>query len=210
VATTLAPRSPRARKRGNYAKSHDTRERILAAALKVAGGSGLHRASVAAIADVAGVAVGNLHYHFGSRDELLSELMTWLVRELQHEVRNAIAQHDEFFAKDEAAFRAYLAYTRRNPACVRLAEEVRVHHPALYAETNAMWLAMFRDAIGEGVRRGQLRSMSDEEIGVLAHLLMGARYFVDQMAQGANGDPPSDELMVSTYVELTRGGLRKR
>ena len=206
---TLSAKPP-ARKRGNYAKSQSTREKILAAALSVAGGTGFHRASVAAIADAAGVAMGNLHYHFGSRDELLFELMTWLVNELQREVRNAIEQHDDFFAKDEAAFRAYLAYTRRNPACIRLAEEVRVHHPELYAETNAMWLAMFRDAIRQGVRRGQLRAMDEAEIGVLAHLLMGARYFVDQMIQGVNGDQPSDELMVSTYVGLTRGGLRKR
>ena len=211
AATLTKARRPGARrKRGAYAKSRQTREKILAAALKVAGGAGLHGASVAAIADQAGVAIGNLHYHFGSRDELLYELMRWQVAELLETVRKAIDAHDDFFAKDEAAFRAYLEYVRRHPACVRLAEEVRLHHPKLYDATNAMWLAMFRDALREGVARGQLRPMRADEIGVLAHLLMGTRYFVDQMILAGGGSGPSDELVVGAYVRLTRGGLGHR
>ena len=59
--------------RAPYAKSRDTRARILAAALAEASDSGFHKTSVARIAARAGVAVGNLHYHFGSRRELLRE-----------------------------------------------------------------------------------------------------------------------------------------
>lgn len=210
AATLVKPKRARAPgNRGKYAKSGETREKILAAALKVAGVSGFHGASVAAIADAAGVAIGNLSYHFGSRDELLYELMRWLVGELLGEVQAAIAKHENFFAKDEAALRAYLAYVRRNPACVRLAEEVRLHHPKLYDETNAMWLAMFRDAILQGVNRGELRAMHDGEIEVLAHLLLGARYFLDQMIHGAaRGRGPSDDVVVAAYTRLTRDGLR--
>jgi AcrR family transcriptional regulator len=212
MAGTLVtpPRRPRTSgNRGRYAKSGETRERILAAALKVAGSSGFHGASVAAIADEAGVAIGNLSYHFGSRDELLYELMRWLVGELLGEVKAAIAKHEEFFAKDEAALRVYLAHVRRNSAYVRLAEEVRLHHPKLYDETNAMWLAMFRDAILQGVRRGELRAMRDGEIDVLAHLLLGTRYFLDQMIHGApRGHAPSDDVVVATYTKLMRDGIR--
>ena len=65
--------------RARYAKSRDTRARILAAALAEASESGFHMTSVARIASRAGVAVGNLNYHFGSRRELLRELMGTLV-----------------------------------------------------------------------------------------------------------------------------------
>ena len=56
AASRMAP-APIASKRGPYAKSSQTRERILAAAFEVAGDVGLHRVAVAAIADRAGVAV---------------------------------------------------------------------------------------------------------------------------------------------------------
>ena len=82
----MAQDSPLARSaaqvRAGYAKSRDTRARILAAALEEASIAGFHRASVARIAGRAGVAVGNLHYHFVSRRELLRELMRSLVADL--------------------------------------------------------------------------------------------------------------------------------
>jgi AcrR family transcriptional regulator len=208
MPVAAAQRARRRSKRGTYAKSSETRERIFAAALAVAGKEGIHRASVAAIAKKAGVAIGNLHYHFGSRDELLDELMRWLVSGLLTEVRAAVDACDDFFSKDEAALRAYLAYVHRNPACTRLAEEVRLHHPKLYAETTAMWLAMFRDEIREGVVRGELRAMGEDEVAALAYFLLGARYFVDQMIEGAGGrDYPGDDVAVAAYVDLTRRGL---
>jgi AcrR family transcriptional regulator len=208
-ASTARKPAPSGR-RGEYSKSQGTRERILAAALKVAATTGLHGASLAAIATKADVAIGNLHYHFGSREDLLTALMRQQVVELQAAVREAIDAHENFFAKDEAALRAYIRYIRTNPACVRLAEEVRVHRPKLYAETTELWLTMFRDAIRQGVRRGELRPLRENEVSVLAHLLLGARYFIDQMMADASGRPPSEDLMVATYVSLTRNGLESR
>jgi AcrR family transcriptional regulator len=58
-----------------YAKRHRTRAIILDAALAEASERGLHRASVAGIAARANTAVGNLHYHFGSRAELLRAMI---------------------------------------------------------------------------------------------------------------------------------------
>ena len=200
-----------ASKRGPYAKSGETRERILAAALEVAGAVGFQRASVAEIAARAGVAVGNLHYHFGSREELLDELMRWVFDRLMAEVLEAIQARESTFALDEAGFRAYLAYVRRNPAYVRLAEEVRLIRPELYREGIRTWLERFRDGIREGVTRGELRDMDETEIAALAFFLMGTRYFIDQMMAGVDGrDYPGDDAVLSAYVKLVRGGLERR
>src|SRR5512139_1273852 len=90
----------RARRRAGYAKSRATRERILAAALAEASRAGLHKASVAGIAARAGVAVGNLHYHFGSRRALLRELMSGLVAELMPRLHAIDATDDaDFFER---------------------------------------------------------------------------------------------------------------
>ena len=51
---------------------------------------------MARIAERAGVAVGNLHYHFGSRDDLLRELQQWVLDELIGEMRDAIAESGDF------------------------------------------------------------------------------------------------------------------
>ena len=195
-------------KRGAYARSADTRQRILAAAGEVAGESGLHGVSVARIAERAGVAVGNLHYHFGSLDELLRELMLQVTDEITNEALLAMEHSGDVFAREEAVFRAYLAFVRRHPTYVRLAEEVRVHHPDIYNRTLSLWLELTRASIREGIDSGHLRPMSDDEIAVLAHYLIGARYFLDQMIEGVHGrDYPGDDVVVAGYMGLLRGGL---
>jgi len=50
-----------------------TRERILAAALECISSTSVGRLSVRAIAARAGVNVATVHYHFGTKDELISE-----------------------------------------------------------------------------------------------------------------------------------------
>ncbi len=197
--------------RGPYAKSSQTRERILSAALAVAGEVGLHRASMTAIARRANVAVGNIHYHFGSRDELLHELMTWVQQELLAVVENAVADVPGYLAAEEASIRAYLAFVHRNPAYVRLSEEARLHRPDLYREGIETWLRLLREGLEEASRAGELRPLDAEEIACLAHFLLGARYFLDQMIEGADGHPyPGDDAVVATYMAFVRNGLMQK
>jgi len=197
--------------RGPYAKSSQTRERILAAAFEVAGEVGLHRVAVAAIANRAGVAVGNLHYHFGSRDDLLRELMTSVQAELLGVVENAIADVPGYLAAEEASIRAYLAFVHRNPAYVRLAEEARLHRPELYREGIATWLRLIREGLEEAGRAGEFRPMDRDEIASVAHFILGARYFLDQMIEGVDGQPyPGDEAVIAAYMAFVRNGLMKK
>lgn len=210
-AASRAASAPISSKRGPYAKSSQTRERILAAAFEVAGEVGLHRVAVAAIADRAGVAVGNLHYHFGSRDDLLRELMAWVQLELLGVVENAIADVPGYLAAEEASIRAYLAFVHRNPAYVRLAEEVRLHQPEFYREGIETWLRLIREGLEEASRAGEFRPMDQDEIASVAHFILGARYFLDQMIEGVDGRPyPGDEAVIAGYMAFVRNALMKK
>ena len=199
-------------KRTQYARSRDTRARILAAALAEASESGFHKTSVARIAARAGVAVGNLHYHFGSRRELLRELMVSLVADLLSRLHVADPEASaDFFERERAGLLVYLEYLRANPAYVRLADEVKLHDPALYRRAVAGWVELFVARIRVDVERGVLRAMDDREIAVQAHFLLGARHFLDQMMESVDGRPyPGDEAVVDAYLALVRDGLRRR
>lgn len=214
------PASPRVRRsgaasgpgaRGAYAKSADTRQRLLDAVGEVAGEFGFHAVSVARIAERAGVAAGNLHYHFGSLDELLRERMQQLADEITELALRAAERSGDFFEREEAVFRAYLGYVRRFPSYVRLAEEVRVHQPDIYHGVLSQWLGLLRENLREGITGGALRPMSEGEVAALAHTLLGARYFLDQLIAGLHGTPdPGDDAIVASYLSLLRGGLARR
>jgi AcrR family transcriptional regulator len=192
--------------RTEYAKSRDTRARILAAALAEASDSGFHKVSVARIAARAGVAVGNLHYHFGSRRELLRELMGSLVADLMLRLQAADADDGaDFFERQRAGLLVYLDYARSNPAYVRLADEIKLHEPDLYRHAIAGWVERMVTWIRIGIDQGTLRSMDDAEITAQAHFLLGARHFLEQMLE--NVAAMGDEAVVDAYLSLVRDGL---
>ena len=168
-----------------YARSRDTRARILAAALAEASEAGFHKTSVAKIAARAGVAIGNLHYHFGSKRALLRELISSLVADLLSRLHVAAPDEDaDFFERERAGLLVYLEYLRANPAYVRLADEVKLHEPELYRRAVAGWLEGFVTRIRTDVERGVLRPMDEGEIAVQAHFLLGARHFLAEMLEG--------------------------
>jgi AcrR family transcriptional regulator len=198
---------PRGRTR--YAKSRDTRAKILAAALAEASDSGFHKTSVARIAARAGVAVGNLHYHFGSRSELMRELMAGFVADLMHRLHAVDADESaDFFERQRAGLLVYLDYSRENPAYVRLADEIKIHAPELYRRAVAGWVERMAERIRVGIAQGTLRPMQAAEITAQAHFLLGVRHFLEQMLEA--DDRPEDETLVDAYLALVRDGLGRR
>lgn len=193
--------------RPGYAKSLDTRARILAAALEEAGTAGLHKASVARIAARAGVAVGILNYHFGSRGEMLRELLGSLMTDLLPRLHAADADdRADFFERERAGLLAYLDYLRANPAHMRLANEIQLYEPELYPRAVAAWVERIATRVRDGIRHGHLRPMNASEISALAHFMLGASKFLEHMV----GSPryPGDTVVVDVYIGLLREGLR--
>lgn len=207
-----AASSPAPSGRPGYAKSLDTRARILAATLKEASVSGLHKASVARIAARAGVAVGNLNYHFGSRGKLLRELMASLMADLLPRLHAAEADdHADFFERERAGLLVFLDYLRTHPAHVRLANEIRLHEPALYRRAVAGWVERIAARIRAGIAHGALRPMNAAEISVLAHFLLGASQFLEHMVENTTGRSyPGDGAVVDAYIRLLRTGLARK
>ena len=202
-------RTPRPTRRTGYAKSAETRARILAAALAEASEAGIHETSLAAIAERAGVAIGSLNYHFGSREELLRELMTSLTAELLARLQAAADDGQDFFERERAGMLTYLDHLRRNPTFLRLADEIEVHEPRLYRRAVRDWLERLASRIRDGIVGGDLRPMDEIEIAAHAHLMLGASQALDHRVRRDGRPYPSDEAMVDAYVSLLRGGLGK-
>jgi AcrR family transcriptional regulator len=190
---------------GGYAKRHRTRALILDAALAEAGERGLHRASVTGIAARANTAVGNLNYHFGSRAELLRAM----VRKLMADFSGRLAAVDadlsgDFFERHRAELLAYVEYVRENPAHVRVVDEIKFFEPELYQQGIDTWVELLSNRLREGIANGSVRPMDESEIKVQAHVLVGARRFLEELVVGEVG---REEEVVDAYLGLVHGGL---
>lgn len=205
---TPAPVEPEATAplEAGYAKSRDTRARILAAALEEAGESGFYKTSVARIAARAGVAIGSLNYHFGSRAALIQELMGQLMDDYVARVQTAEAQSGgDYYSRERAVLLTYVAHVRRHPSYIRLADEIKLHEPELYRRGARHWVERMAGRIRAGVDEGTLRPMTDAEIAVKAHFLLGARHALEELAQ--NDAQLDDEAVVDAFLDLVRDGL---
>jgi AcrR family transcriptional regulator len=155
------------------------------------------------------VAVGNLHYHFGSRRELLRELMGSLVADLISRLHAADTDDGaDFFDRQRAGLLVYLDYSRTHPAYVRLADEIKIHEPDLYRSAVDEWVERMVARIRIGIEQGTLRPMDEAEISVQAHFLLGARHFLEQMLESVDG--LADEAVVDAYLSLVRNGLGRQ
>ncbi len=199
-------RVPAPAEHAGYAKSRETRARILEAGLAEASDAGFHKASLARIAARAGVALGSVSYHFGSRDELLRELMTALMADLMTGLDAADAREgSDFFERERAALLTYLDHARKQPALVRLADEIKLHEPDLYRRGADRMAERMAERIRVGIEEGALRPMDESQIAAQAQFLLGARHFLDRMIEDGHG--LADEAVVDGYLGLVRDGL---
>ena len=190
--------------RGKYARSEGTRARILAAALEESVRVGFHKVSMANIAARAEVAVGILNYHFGSRQEMLHELMSsqvqnfWLHLSLPQDGLG-------FFEHQAVILRVYLEFLHANPNFVHLSEEIRLHEPELYRQGTYTHVANIVKRMESGIDRGELPAMSTDELCTRAYFIVGAYTFLDRLIEDDNY--PGDEFVITIFMNTLRSGL---
>ncbi len=191
------------RKRG-YARSEDTRSRILDAALAEAELSGFQNTSVAKIASRAAVAVGILNYHFGSKGKLLRELMASQIGEFLALIEPP-DEHEDFFDFESRIFEIYLGFLRANPSYIRLAEEVRLHDPELYRRGIDEHVNHIVQRLQRGSDRGDVRALNTTEVLGQSYFMLGTFTFMDRYVE----DPayPGDHTATRFFINTMRGGL---
>lgn len=203
----------------------DTKERILQAAEKLFSDAGLGKTSLRAITSEAGVNVAAIHYHFGSKQGLLLELLVRRVAPLNRE-RLALLDRIERDAVDrapalEAVIEAFVA------PILRIVDEGDAERRTLlalvgrfYAEPDELIEPVVREQFGEvaarftrALRRA-LPELSAAEvawrlhctIGVLTHVLTARHDF--GVIPGFEADGPGGRALVGRLVAFIAGAFR--
>lgn len=103
-----------ARKRRHKDQSQ---RQLLEATLSAIYEHGFHDATVIRIAELAGLSTGNIHYHFGSKDEMFAAAMRLLMSSISDELVCELGKADTPLERARAVLRANLSneiFTHRN------------------------------------------------------------------------------------------------
>jgi AcrR family transcriptional regulator len=93
----------------------DRRAALVRAALTVIARDGVHAATTRAIVAEAGMALASFHYAFRSRDELIREVITFVVEQQEFVSRGALVPSGDVRATIRGALQAYFDLLREFP-----------------------------------------------------------------------------------------------
>lgn len=159
-------------------KSTQTRQRVLDAAARIFREHGYAATTLGDIADAAGLKTASLYYHFGSKEDLVEEVLrigTTLVTEA---VRLRLAQlpadasfRDRMTAAIAAHLHTLLNLTDYTSADIRIIGQVPPEVRDRVWPLREAYGEMWQDLLRHGRATGALRA--DADLGLLRVLIMG-------------------------------------
>jgi AcrR family transcriptional regulator len=201
----------------------ETRTRILDAAERLFAERGIEAVSVRSILAAAGVNVALAHYHFGSREGLIAELLRVRVAPLMAELSRAIEEADARGpeATLEDVLRAYFALAARwmmeRPSCSRLlaqlqsasSPEIRaLGEDAIRGVLNLLAAAVMR-RLPAGLSPKQVFLRVMLAVGGPAFLARGWERVLESARRRVGADVSFDPAMVADeFVAFAAAGLR--
>lgn len=208
IPLKTAPKAPPpARSAARMQRTEESRNRIFAAAAKIVGDHGYADASIDRITELAGMAKGTFYLYFGSRQDLLDQLLPHVGFDLITYLRAEVSGARTFFEVEERGFRAFFSFLNNNPGFFRILNEAEVAAPVAHAKHMALLTAHYVGSLQRSVERGQIKHFQDKELEALAYVFQSARsyLYMRYVKDRKLRKPP--EWVVETYMKLVRGGL---
>jgi AcrR family transcriptional regulator len=187
-----------------------TRERLLGAAQELIEEGGYGAASVAAIAERAGVAAGTLYRHFDSKEGLFVELFRAVCAREERAMRAAAAEIGSggAVARLEQVLGTFAERALRNPrlAWALIAEPVDPRVDAERLAYRERYAAVVADELGAAVAAGEVPA---QDVALSAAALVGGcgEALVGPLSPLASGPPSADEVVAAlrTFVRRAVG-----
>jgi AcrR family transcriptional regulator len=149
-----------------------TRERLLRSAREVIEDAGYGGASVAAIAERAGVATGTLYRHFASKEELFVEVFRSVCAGEERAMREAIPEAGGAVERLQATLTTFARRALRNPrlAWALIAEPVDPRVDAERLVYRERYAGIVAETLGDGIAAGEI---PEQDVRFTAAALVG-------------------------------------
>ena len=171
---------------------------------------GYHATTMRGIAEGAGITVASIYHHFGSKQDILQEIMVRALRDVIAETRTAVLAAGGPATEQLAAIvRAWILFHAvRQPEALIGSTEIRSldrRGHTLVVTLRDEQERMFRDVVLRGVETGEFATANPTE-AARAVINMGSS--VAAWYSGSGGTSPA--AMAEIYVELALGTVRAR
>lgn len=186
----------------------ETREAIIAAAITVVGRHGYAKASMARIAEEAGIAYGSIYLHFQNQRDLFLHLLPHTSRDLRRAIRQRAAGLRDFIEIERAGFDVLCELAILHPARRRVFVEAPFFVPEAYDAYLEGMAETYLRTMRACKARGDLLGLAEPDFEPLAYNLMGAKQFLLSKyldpQQGVRRMPPE---VRDSYLHFVARGI---
>lgn len=159
-------------------KQQELRASIIRAAIAVVGRHGYAKASMARIAEEAGIAYGSIYLHFQNQRDLFLHLLPQVGETLRKDIRRRSKGARSFIEHETIGFDALFDAATRQPGERRVFTEAAFFVPEAYDA----YLERMADAYERTMRackkEGDLAGVEEADFRAVAFMLMGAKQFL--------------------------------
>lgn len=132
--TARATASQTASRIAAQATDRSTRQRALVAALALFDAQGVEATTIDQVRDAAGISVGSLYHHFGSREGLVIALYEDLLAQYRTAITAELVRHSAIRTLLDAFVTTHIGWAMQNPTAERFLSEHRHHRTLSDAE----------------------------------------------------------------------------
>ncbi|RBI71948.1 TetR/AcrR family transcriptional regulator [Roseovarius sp. TE539] len=189
-------------------KVQATREAIFDAAAVVVGRYGYDKASIARIAEEAGVAHGLIYRYFTNRQDLFDQLLPHFGEEMLRYIADVTADATSFADRERRGLNANFTYLQRNPALHRILNEAAFFAPEAHQKYLRRMASGYTRSLQRGLMAQEISGFERSELEVIAYMLIGAReYLLERYAIRGTRIDALPEHVKSTYLRLVARSL---
>lgn len=182
----------------------DTRARTLEAALELFMERGYFNTTIQDLGGLAGVSVGSIYHHFGSKTGVARALYQGLMGELEAAIDEIAARPVSSADQCRAAMAHLLAFAEQRPRAMQFILEAR-HQEFLPDEPpmcSAQPFVRMRELVRRGIEHGEMR---DIDVNVAATSLFGGALRLIAMRLDGALDTPLPEHLDDLWTCAWRG-----
>ena len=189
-------------------KNERTRQSILESALKVVGRVGYSRASIAKIAEGAGISAGTFYLHFESKNDLYDQLLPWCQIDLKEFVDDYLDGYRCYMDFEERSVRAFFNYLLVNPSFYRVLLEAEVFAPKAWNTYVRTREKDYMNVLETAWKANEFPDYELSELDEVCGLLIAMRRSLFVKYVGGRKNPkPIPETAIRTYLDFVCGAL---
>lgn len=177
-ATRNAPiRRPQRQRLSREEKARTTRDSLLNAGCAIVAAEGYAAASIAKIADAAGVAHGTFYNYFEDRQTLFDELLPFEGLRMRGRIEEIAQNAAPGLDRELLRFEAFLNYVIENEGFYRVLYEAEIFAPAAHLAHMNNIVEGYKGTFRRAIANGQMRDVEPFRIECLIYQMLGIRAY---------------------------------